>query len=208
MRYDRVVSGGNIVTPAGSFSGDVGIVGEKIVALGLSLDTTGADVIDAAGHHVIPGVLDVHVHLALPFCGTTSADDYRTGTRAGARGGVTTLIDFAIPYAGESLSQAADNWMRLPLDITAMYCSPSTSKVAAGELTPAPVWNLKSSLPFAMSRATKLPSGSPCRRRPPAVLSSPAPVPIGHFVCFCQTILLVVGSMAVNVPERGAPAGR
>ena len=112
MRYDRVVSGGNIVTPAGSFSGDVGIVGEKIVALGLSLDTTGAEVIDAAGHHVIPGVLDVHVHLALPFCGTTSADDYRTGTRAGARGGVTTLIDFAIPYAGESLSQAADNWMR------------------------------------------------------------------------------------------------
>src|SRR6185436_19652491 len=55
-------------------------------------------------------VLDVHVHLELPFCGTVSADDYRTGTRAGARGGVTTLIDFAIPYAGESLGQAADNW--------------------------------------------------------------------------------------------------
>ena len=111
MRFDRVVTGGNVVTPAGSFTGDIGIVGEKIVALGAKLDRDGAHVIDATGHHVIPGVLDVHVHLALPFCGTTSADDYRTGTRAGARGGVTTLIDFAIPYAGESLSQAADNWM-------------------------------------------------------------------------------------------------
>ena len=111
MRFDRVVTGGNVVTPAGSFTGDIGIVGEKIVALGAKLDRDGAQVIDATGHHVIPGVLDVHVHLALPFCGTTSADDYRTGTRAGARGGVTTLIDFAIPYAGESLSQAADNWM-------------------------------------------------------------------------------------------------
>ncbi|MEO5510575.1 MAG: amidohydrolase family protein, partial [Longimicrobiales bacterium] len=54
--------------------------------------------------------LDVHVHLELPFCGTTSADDYRTGTRAAARGGVTTLIDFAIPYAGDSLNDAANNW--------------------------------------------------------------------------------------------------
>jgi dihydropyrimidinase len=112
MRFDRIVQGGNVVTPGGTFTGDVGIVGERIAALGASLDPTGADVIDARGHHVIPGVLDVHVHLELPFCGTTSADDYRTGTRAGARGGVTTVIDFAIPYAGESLSQAVDNWMR------------------------------------------------------------------------------------------------
>jgi dihydropyrimidinase len=69
-------------------------------------------VIDARGHHVIPGVLDVHVHLELPFCGTVSADDYRSGTRAGARGGVTTLIDFAIPSANGTLSEAADTWMK------------------------------------------------------------------------------------------------
>ncbi len=112
MRFDRVIKGGNVVTPAGTYTGDVGIVGEKIAALGVDLDTDGADVIDASGHHVIPGVLDVHVHLELPFCGTVSADDYRTGTRAGARGGVTTVIDFAIPYAGESLNDAADNWLR------------------------------------------------------------------------------------------------
>jgi dihydropyrimidinase len=110
MRFDKVVKGGTVVTPGGVVVGDIGIVGEKIAAVGPGLDSTGATVIDAAGHHVIPGVLDVHVHLALPFMGAVSADDYRTGTRAGARGGVTTLIDFAIPYKGDSLSAAADNW--------------------------------------------------------------------------------------------------
>ena len=110
MRFDKVIKGGNVVTPAGVVVGDIGIIGEKIAAVGPGLDSPGATVIDAAGHHVIPGVLDVHVHLALPFMGAVSADDYRTGTRAGARGGVTTLIDFAIPYKGDSLSAAADNW--------------------------------------------------------------------------------------------------
>jgi len=101
-----------VVTPQGTSVVDIGIVGEKIAAIGPGLDDSPrAKIVDAAGHHVIPGVLDVHVHLELPFCGTVSSDDYRTGTRAGARGGVTTLIDFAIPYANESLSDAADNWM-------------------------------------------------------------------------------------------------
>ena len=101
-----------MVTPQGTSVVDIGIVGEKIAAIGPGLDDSPrAKIVDAAGHHVIPGVLDVHVHLELPFCGTVSSDDYRTGTRAGARGGVTTLIDFAIPYANESLSDAADNWM-------------------------------------------------------------------------------------------------
>src|SRR5215207_8655573 len=111
MQLDTVVKGGTVVTPGGTFVGDVGIAGEKIAALGSALDAPGAKTIDAAGHYVIPGVLDVHVHLELPFCGAVSADDYRTGTRAGARGGVTTLIDFAIPYAGDSLNDAADKWM-------------------------------------------------------------------------------------------------
>jgi len=112
MRFTKIITGGTVVTPGGSAIADVGIDGERIAAIGPALDRTGAQVIDATGHYVIPGVLDVHVHLELPFCGTTSADDYRTGTRAGARGGVTTLIDFAIPYAGDSLNDAADNWMK------------------------------------------------------------------------------------------------
>ena len=112
MHFDRVIQNGHVVTPGGTFIGDVGIVGEHVAALGAGLDTDGADVVDATGHHVIPGVLDVHVHLELPFCGTVSADDYRSGTRAGARGGVTTVIDFAIPAAGGSLQDAADTWMK------------------------------------------------------------------------------------------------
>jgi len=112
VHLDTIIKGGNVVTSAGTFEGDIGITGEKISALGANLEAKGAQVIDATGHHVIPGVLDVHVHLELPFMGAVSADDYRTGTRAGARGGVTTVIDFAIPYAGESLNDAADNWMK------------------------------------------------------------------------------------------------
>src|SRR5678809_13260 len=112
MKLDTIVKGGTVVTPGGTFVGDVGIAGERIAALGSSLDSPGAKVVDASGHYVIPGVLDVHVHLELPFCGTVSADDYRTGTRAGARGGVTTVIDFAIPSANGSLSDAADMWMK------------------------------------------------------------------------------------------------
>jgi dihydropyrimidinase len=112
MNFTRVVQGGRVVTPGGVVDADIGIRGEQIAAIGPNLDTGGADVVDARGHFVIPGVLDVHVHLDLPFCGTVSSDDYRSGTRAGARGGVTTLIDFAIPYDGDSLADAADNWLK------------------------------------------------------------------------------------------------
>jgi dihydropyrimidinase len=112
VKFDTIVRGGNVVTPRGTSVTDIGISGEKISSIGPDLEASpGTRVIDASGHHVIPGVLDVHVHLELPFMGAVSADDYRTGTRAGARGGVTTLIDFAIPYAGDSLNDAADKWM-------------------------------------------------------------------------------------------------
>ncbi len=119
MKLDKIVKGGTVVTPDGTMKADIGISGEKISAIGQSLNSADAEIIDAKGHYVIPGVLDVHVHLELPFCGTVSSDDYRTGGRAGARGGVTTTIDFAIPYKKkratkdgdyDTLSEAADNW--------------------------------------------------------------------------------------------------
>ncbi|HLA64929.1 MAG TPA: amidohydrolase family protein, partial [Rhodothermales bacterium] len=112
MSYDTIIRGGTVVTPGGAVRADIGIRGETIAAIADSLEASdGTAVVDATDHLVLPGVLDVHVHLELPFMGAVSADDYRTGTRAGARGGVTTVIDFAIPYAGESLNDAADNWM-------------------------------------------------------------------------------------------------
>ena len=111
MSFTKVIKGGQVVTPDGTITADVGIDGEKIAAISPSIDAPNAEQIDASGHYVIPGVLDVHVHLELPFCGTVSADTYANGTRAAARGGVTTVIDFAIPPAGGSLSQAADAWL-------------------------------------------------------------------------------------------------
>jgi dihydropyrimidinase len=115
MRFDTVIANGTVVNADRMQQVDVAIRGEKIARLGKGLadrvQTNGTRIIDATGCYVIPGGVDVHVHLALPFCGTTSSDDYDTGTKAAARGGVTTVIDFAIPYGKETLQQAVDNWM-------------------------------------------------------------------------------------------------
>jgi dihydropyrimidinase len=114
---DKIITGGKAVLPTGVVKTDIGIKGEKIAMIGEGLGKLfpDAEKIDAKGHLVIPGVIDVHVHLELPFCGTVSSDDYVSGTRAGARGGVTSLIDFAIPQGKPdgstgSLSEAADIW--------------------------------------------------------------------------------------------------
>src|SRR5262245_26223046 len=113
MAYDLIIANGTVVSSQGQQMADVAVQGERIVAVnkGLSKDAGGAKVIDASGKYVIPGALDVHVHLELPFCGTVSSDDWNCGTRAAARGGITTVIDFAIPYGQESLEDAFNNWM-------------------------------------------------------------------------------------------------
>ncbi len=114
MSRQIIIANGTVIHAERQEKADVVLEGERIKAVGKGLATAaapGTDVIDATGKYVIPGVLDVHVHLELPFCGTVSSDDWNTGTRAAARGGVTTVIDFAIPYGEESLQQAFDNWM-------------------------------------------------------------------------------------------------
>lgn len=113
MKYDTIITGGTVVTADSQRVADVAIRGEKIAAIGKNLakkSANGAAIVDATGKYVIPGGLDVHVHLELPFCGTVSSDDFDSGTRAAARGGVTTVIDFAIPYGAESLMDAYRNW--------------------------------------------------------------------------------------------------
>ncbi len=113
MPYTTLITGGTLHTAHRSFAGEIGIIGEKIAAVGSpgSLDRTGVNrIIDAAGMDVIPGCLDVHVHLALPFCGTVSCDDFDSGSRAAACGCVTTVIDFAIPADGQSLADADAVW--------------------------------------------------------------------------------------------------
>ena len=71
----------------------------------------GAEVIDAGGCYVLPGGIDPHTHMELPFMGTVSADDFYTGTAAGVAGGTTTILDFIIPSRNQSLIEARDFWM-------------------------------------------------------------------------------------------------
>lgn len=112
MRLDTIIRGGTIVTASDTTRGDVGILGDKIVAIAQDLNPeNAARVIDAAGRYVMPGGIDVHTHLDMPFGGTTSADDFESGTIAAAHGGTTTLIDFAIQYKGQTLRHAFDAWM-------------------------------------------------------------------------------------------------
>lgn len=126
MTYTTIITNGTVVTADGQKNVDVAIAGEKIAAVGKNLakgQTNGATIIDARGRYVLPGAIDVHVHLELPFCGTVSSDDWNTGTRAAARGGVTTVIDFAIPYGNESLEDAYHKWMNKARDKACVdYC--------------------------------------------------------------------------------------
>jgi dihydropyrimidinase len=113
MQFDSVIRNGTVVTATDTYAGDIGIANGKVTALGQSLPVEGArKIIDAAGLLVMPGGIDVHTHLDMPFGGTTSADDFETGTRAAAFGGTTTLIDFAIQYKGQTLRQAFETWMK------------------------------------------------------------------------------------------------
>ncbi|CAN5703200.1 dihydropyrimidinase [soil metagenome] len=110
-----LITGGTVVNAGGSAQADVLIDGETIAAVGRGLagtDTAGAveRTIDASGRYVIPGAIDVHTHMELPFGGTFAKDTFETGTRAAAFGGTTTIIDFAVQTRGESLRAGLDAW--------------------------------------------------------------------------------------------------
>lgn len=105
-----LIKNGNVVTAVDNYHADILIEDEKVAIIGRSLDMEADKVIDASGKLVIPGGIDPHTHMELPFGGTFASDDFRTGTIAAAHGGTTTIIDFAVQYHGESLIQAVDNW--------------------------------------------------------------------------------------------------
>ncbi len=112
MSFDTIIANGTVTTAVDTYSADIGISDGKITAIAASLPREqGKNVIDAKGKYVFPGGIDVHTHLDMPFGGTTSSDDFATGTRAALHGGTTTLIDFAIQYKGQSLRTAFDTWM-------------------------------------------------------------------------------------------------
>jgi dihydropyrimidinase len=112
MGFDAIITDGCLVTATDTYTADIAIENGKIVAIGKELPRQNAAMaLNASGKLVLPGGIDVHTHLDMPFAGTTSADDFETGTRAAAFGGTTTLIDFAIQYKGQPLRKAFDTWM-------------------------------------------------------------------------------------------------
>ncbi|MEO6671439.1 MAG: dihydropyrimidinase [Ferruginibacter sp.] len=105
-----LIKNGRVVTATDDYLADIFIQGESIAAIGKNLDVKADKEIDATGKLVMPGGIDPHVHLDMPFMGTYSSDNYETGTRAALYGGTTMVIDFILQKQGHSLQAALDEW--------------------------------------------------------------------------------------------------
>jgi dihydropyrimidinase len=107
-----LIKNGTVVTASDQYTGDVLVEDEKITVIGSSLEMQADKTIDASGKYVLPGGIDVHTHMDMPFGGTTSADDFESGTVAAAFGGTTAIVDFAIQYRGQTLHHAMETWAK------------------------------------------------------------------------------------------------
>ncbi len=105
---DLLIKNGTIVTAQESFPADIAVKGGKIAAIGLNLPFEAKKVVDATGMLVLPGAIDAHTHLAMPFGGTISADSYLSGTRAAACGGVTTVFDYPMQRKGKGIVETVE----------------------------------------------------------------------------------------------------
>ncbi|GAA0177146.1 dihydropyrimidinase [Clostridium sediminicola] len=111
-QFDSIIKGGRIITAADTFKADIGIKDETIVQIGLDLEDKEAKIIDAKGKYVMPGGIDPHTHMDMPFGGTQASDDFNTGTIAAACGGTTTIVDFSVQPKGKTLKEAAEIWRK------------------------------------------------------------------------------------------------
>jgi len=107
-----LIKNGRIITAEQDYVADIFIEKEKISTIGTDLKIVADKTIDAKGKYVIPGGIDVHTHMDMPFGGTVSSDNFETGTRAAAFGGTTSLVDFAIQAKGTKIREALDIWMK------------------------------------------------------------------------------------------------
>jgi dihydropyrimidinase len=105
-----LIKNGTVVTATETLQSDVLVEDEKVASIGLSIDAHTDRVIDATDRYVMPGGVDPHTHMDLPFGGTFCSDDFGTGTRAAAFGGTTTIVDFALQGTGEGLREGLDLW--------------------------------------------------------------------------------------------------
>jgi len=107
-----IFAGGTVVTAEGSYRADVAVTGETIEAVGVDLARDGAEVVDVSGARLMPGFIDGHTHLDMPFGGTVTADDWDSGTAAAVAGGTTTLVDFSLQDPEGTLAEAVETWQR------------------------------------------------------------------------------------------------
>ena len=105
-----LIKGGRIITAADDYVGDVYVEGERVSMVGESLDVDADRVLDAAGKYVLPGCVDPHTHLDMPFGGTVTIDDVTSGQTAAAFGGTTCHVDFVIQPPGSTFTAALDEW--------------------------------------------------------------------------------------------------
>jgi dihydropyrimidinase len=105
-----LIQSGTVVTATESTEADVVIEDERVAAIGVGMGVQADTVIDATDRLVMPGGVDVHTHMELPFGGSFCSDDFETGTRAAAFGGTTTIVDFAVQDYGEGLREGLDRW--------------------------------------------------------------------------------------------------
>jgi dihydropyrimidinase len=109
---DLKIVGGTVVTDRETYPAEIGVAGGRIVQIAQKIDAEAGQTLDAAGCYVMPGGIDMHTHLDMPFGGTVSVDDFETGTRAAAFGGTTSVIDFAIQGKGQSLTDTVNTWKK------------------------------------------------------------------------------------------------
>src|SRR5256885_15380182 len=105
-----LIKGGRILTAADDYVADVYVEDETVSLIGESLDVSADKVIDASGKYVLPGLVDPHTHLDMPFGGTVTIDDVESGQTAAAFGGATTHVDFIIQPRGSTFGEAIDEW--------------------------------------------------------------------------------------------------
>lgn len=146
---DLIIKNGTIITAKDTFKGDIGVRDGKIEVITRSLDEMDArKIVDAAGKYVLPGALDAHVHLEMPFGGTISADSYESGTRAAACGGTTTVFDFVIQGKGQGLIEAIEGRRAL---CDPQACIDYSFHAAVTDLTPAVLEEFKASVDYGVN---------------------------------------------------------
>ncbi len=128
-----LIQNGTIVSATGRQAGDVLVDGETIAAIlapgqAASMGITADRTIDATGKYVVPGGIDAHTHMELPFGGTAASDTFETGTIAAAWGGITTIVDFAVQKTGESVQDGLAAWHEKAAGPTRACSTPTTAR--------------------------------------------------------------------------------